>query len=200
MRGLSASRVNACGRLIGIALLMLSGCASQPLKPRLLLPEPRLAPAAFGGSVSLVQRLAFEAATALPDQPARQLDAQLEIDADEVRLAAVALGQRILTLRWDGTSLDVQRHPQLPAQVDPARVLRDVQYAYWPIAALRAALPEGWTLDDADQRRQLRHAEQLVLSIRYDAVPRWTGTAELDNRVEGYRLSIASSLIEAATP
>lgn len=183
-----------------VVLSLIGGCATSPPQPRLQIPEPRLAPAAFGATISLAQRLSFERANALPDEPARSLDVQLEIDASQLRLAAVAMGQRILTLTWDGSTLDVQRHPQLPAQVDPARVLRDVQYAYWPTAALQAALPQGWTLDDAGERRQLLHAGQTVLSIRYRANPRWAGSAELDNRVEGYRLNIESSVQDAGAP
>lgn len=186
---------------IAVALAMLvAGCAVVPPKPRLRIPEPRLSPAAFGATISLAQRLVFERANAAPDEPVRSLDAQLEIDATGVRLAGVAMGQRILTLGWDGNTLDVQRHPQLPAQVDPARVLRDVQYAYWPTDALRAALPQGWTLDDSGQYRQLLHDGRLAIGIRYRAEPRWAGTLELDNRVEGYRLGIESSVQGAASP
>lgn len=189
-------------RAIGalVAILLLVSCATVPPQPRLQIPEPRLSPASFGATVSLAQRLGFERANALPDEPARSIDAQLEIDPAQLRMAAVAMGTRILGLRWDGNTLDVQRHPQLPAQVDPARVLRDIQYAYWPTAAVRAGLPAGWTLDDAGAQRELRHDGQPVLSIRYHAAPRWAGNAELDNRVEGYRLLIESSVQDATPP
>lgn len=184
--------------MIGIVAL-LAGCATTPAPMRLQIPEPRLSPAAFGAEVSLAQRLTFEAA-ASSQQPTRSLDAQLEIDALQVRLAAVAMGTRILSLTWDGSRLDVQRHPQLPAQVDPARVLRDVQFAYWPSDAVRRALPAGWSLQDSDQQRQLLHHGEVVLSIHYQAEPRWDGDLKLDNRVEGYRLAIQSSVLDASTP
>lgn len=169
--------------------------------PASQIPEPRLSPQLFGAEVSLAQRLSFERAEGVPGNTPRSLDVLLEIDAAEVRLAGIAAGQRVLSLRWDGTSLDVQRHPLLPAQVDPARVLRDIQYAFWPTADLQAALPAGWRLHDEPRRRELLRGDSPVILIDYGSnAPRWQGTVKLDNKLERYRLEIRSQVQETTTP
>ncbi len=184
-----------------LALAALAGCATMMKMPVSQIPEPRLSPQSFGGEVSLVQRLSFERAEGVPDGAPRTLDVLLEIDAAQVRLAGIAMGQRVLSLRWNGTKLDVQRHPLLPAQVDPARVLRDIQYAFWPTTALQAALPAGWQLRDEPRRRELLRGDVTVIRIDYDRdTPRWQGTVKLENTLERYRLEIRSQVQETTTP
>ena len=184
-----------------IVLAAMAGCATVVPLPASQIPEPRLSPQSFGGEVSLAQRLSFERAEGVPGNAPRTLDVLLEVDAAQVRLAGIAMGQRVLSLRWDGTTLDVQRHPLLPMQVDPARVLRDIQYAFWPTAALQAVLPAGWQLRDEPRRRELLRGDSLVLRIDYESdAPRWQGTVKLDNKLERYRLEIRSQVQETAAP
>ncbi|MDN3576319.1 DUF3261 domain-containing protein [Chitinimonas viridis] len=184
-------------RLIATAALLLAACASTP-EPRSAMPALRLAPAAFGSSVSLAQRLTLERVeNRLPgkrEETPRVLEALLEIDPSTVQLAGIALGQRVLTLSWDGQDLQQNRHPKLPAEVDGGRVLRDVQLAYWPAESIRQALPAGWVLLDDQGLRQLQQDGVTALSVRYSANPRWAGDAVLENQREGYRLQIESRL------
>lgn len=198
MRGIGRRRPTPAGArpwlhrllLAGLAAL-LAACAHAPRRDTAPLPELALAPAAFDGTVSLAQRLTFARLDGR-SVAAHPLDALLEIDAGAVRLAALALSRRILSLTWDGKRLDVDRDPQLPPQVDPARVLRDVQLVLWPAAAIRAALPAGWTLREAERQRELLHGERVAVAIRYATASRWAGEVVLENRHEGYRLTIAS--------
>lgn len=184
-----------------LALAGLAGCATMMPMPASQIPEPRLSPQSLGGDVSLVQRLSFERAEGVPRNSPRTLDVLLEIDAAQVRLAGIAMGQRVLSLRWDGTTLDVQRHPLLPMQVDPTRVLRDIQYAFWPKASLQAVLPADWQLRDEPRRRDLLRGDSLVLRIDYEIdAPRWQGIVRLDNKLERYRLEIRSQVQETTTP
>ncbi len=179
------------------AALLLSACQTVP--PPATLPPLQLAPAAFGTELSLTQRLTV---TDAPDDPSgaateRQLDTLLQLDAQQLQLAGLALGQRVLTMRWDGRELTVQRHPMLPAAVDPARVLRDIALVFAPLPALQAALlaekVEGWTLDEVDGVRTLRQAGEPRLTVRYlDGRSR----VEIDNRAERYQLRIESRPLE----
>lgn len=174
-------------RLIAIALVsLLAACAHAPATPPAL-PQPRLAPAALALDVSLSQRLRFVHERAGVDET---LDAQLEIDADALRLAAFALGQRMLSLHWDGERLDAHRGLQLPEAVDAERILRDIEYAYAPTEALQAVLPKGWSVRDRGARRELSHGRSSAIVIDYATMPRWHGAVVLDNRYEGYRLDI----------
>jgi hypothetical protein len=176
-----------------LAGLLLAAC--QTLPPPATLPALQLAPAEFGAELSLAQRLTVTDAPAEPDGALveRQLDTLLQVDARQLQLAGLALGQRVLTLRWDGRDLAVQRHPMLPAAVDPARVLRDIALVFAPLPALRAALPDGWTLDEANGQRTLRQAGAPRLTVRYlDGRAR----VEIDNHAERYRLRIESRPLE----
>jgi hypothetical protein len=171
-----------------LAGLLLAGC--QTLPPPATLPALQLAPAEFGAELSLAQRLTV---TDAPAEPDGALVALLQVDARQLQLAGLALGQRVLTLRWDGRELAVQRHPMLPAAVDPARVLRDIALVFAPLPALRAALPDGWTLDEANGQRTLRQAGAPRLTVRYlDGRAR----VEIDNHAERYRLRIESRPLE----
>jgi hypothetical protein len=183
-------------REVTAALLLgvLAGCAATPRPPPPApgepLPELRLAPAALGATVSLSQRLVF-AHEADPGGP-RSLEALLEVDPALLQLAGFALGQRILTLRWDGATLNEERGSELPAQFQSAPVLRDVQLVYWPASAVRANLPPGWTLEDGPGQRTLSKNGRKWVTVHYDGEPRWEGRTQLTNLSEHYRLTIES--------
>lgn len=179
-----------------VATLALGACAVSVAPQHVQhvqLPQPRLAPAAMDAVVSLEQRLTVERAPEGRPVTTRSLDTLLEIDAQSLRMAAFALGQRVLTLNWDGFNLVSERHPLLPAEVDAAYVLRDVQWMYAPLQALRAVLPPAWMLEEVGGERILSHDGVPVLLIHYDSASRWSGRSKLENRLEGYTLTIESA-------
>lgn len=189
-------RLIATTLLVLLASLALVGCGSVPSRANahanananaaqaVDMPLLALAPAALGRELAVQQRLHF----AFGAQQ-RDLEALLEVDADEVRLAVQALGQAGVRLSWDGRTLQQQRAPWLPPQVRGERVLSDLQFTLWPAEAIRAALPAPWTLEAANgERRLLRdgHAWLVVLD-------QGEGRYRLDNRAEGYTLQIESA-------
>ncbi len=169
--------------VVWLCALLLAACAAVPPKAAVQLPPLRLAPAALGGTLAVQQQLQFSFGA-----HQRDLDALLEVDAQEVRLAVLALGQPGVTLRWDGHALQEQRAPWLPPSVRGERVLDDLQFTLWPADAVRAALPAGWTLNDDGARRSLARdgVDWLVMERTGE------GRYRLDNRAEGYQLSIES--------
>jgi uncharacterized protein YbdZ (MbtH family) len=176
--------------LLLAGVLLLAACAGARVRaPAIALPPLQLSPASLGQSLALQQRLVFSYGS-----HRSTLDALLEADADEVRLAVQALGQTGVTLRWDGHALEQQRAPWLPPQVRGERVLDDLQFALWPADAVRAALPAGWTLVEGDTTRQLEHdgTPWLVLE-RHDAAHQ-----TLRNLAEGYALDIESAPLESS--
>lgn len=181
-------------RLIVLALmLLLASCASRgPVAvPAIELPKLRLAPSALGKEISLQQKLAF-----VRGEQRRELDVLLEVDAGEVRLLAMAMGQSGVHLSWDGERLDEQRAPWLPAQVRGERVLDDLQFALWPLQAIRAALPPGWRVEEADGERRLLDAQgKPWLVARIGAAG---GDIELRNLAESYRLEVRSVSLQGA--
>jgi len=166
--------------------LLLAACATRPEAPARL--GLRLAPAALGETISVQQQLMVERAGSTND-----LVAALEVDAQRVSLVGLALGLRVLSLEFDGQQLTEWRHPMLPAQVRAADVLEDLQLTLWPLAAIERALPPGWTIEDRGLRRTLRREGEVVATIDYSSMPRWQGTAVLDNLRYKYRLTVVSA-------
>jgi hypothetical protein len=166
--------------------LALGGCASAPPQPvaRLGL---KLAPSALGTSISLQQHLKVERKGRIDD-----LDVALEVDAEQLTMIGLALGQRVMSLQYDGTTLTSWRHALLPAQVRSEDVLEDIQLTYWPAESIRQALPPGWRIEEDGLRRTLLSDESPVMVIDYSGVPRWSGKVVLSNLRYQYQLTIQS--------
>ncbi|ANH70783.1 hypothetical protein ABE85_20945 [Mitsuaria sp. 7] len=163
------------------------------------LPMLRLAPALLERDVSLSQRLTV---TPLDDsgRAPQVVDVQLEIDREGLRLAAFAIGQRVLLMQWDGRELKTQRHPRLPAEVDEQRMLRDMTLVYWPVAALRGALPPGWTLRGTPGHRALIAGADLahpVIDVAVSGDLAGDSRIVITNQREHYRLLIESRPLES---
>ena len=175
-------------RLTGPLLaLLLAACATQAPRPAdaaLATPALRLAPGALPQPLSLQQRLTF-----VHGDRRDSVDAMVESDAAGTRLAIHAQGQVALRLDWDGRELKQQRAPWLPAALDGERVLADLQLVYWPLPAIVAALPPGWTLAEEGGRRVLRKGDVVVATVDY---PRPL-QAHLEQHALGYALDIESS-------
>ena len=89
---------------------------------------------------------------------------------------------------WDGHTLEQTRAPWLPPQVRGERVLDDLQFALWPADAIRAKLPAGWSLVEADGGRRLEQGGKAWLVLE----PLDGGRLRLRNLAEGYELVIES--------
>nr|WP_216293429.1 DUF3261 domain-containing protein [Delftia acidovorans]MCA1067114.1 hypothetical protein [Delftia acidovorans] len=158
----------ACAAIITASTL--AGCSTEPAAraPQGDATPPRLAlpPAALGCELALQQHLVVQA----PGQPAQELDALLEVDAQTVRLALVHLGQRVGVIVWDGQQLQAELSRWWPAQLAPAQVLGDMQLALWPVDAIARDLPASWMLQEvgtpSGSARRLSHQGQTRVEIR----------------------------------
>ena len=168
----------ACAAL----LLSATGCATMapPPPPELQL---RLPPAALGKSLALQEHVRIEVRGNV-----FELEALLEVDADELRLALLALGQVAARLRWDGRELTEQYAVGWPSHVSGERILTDLQFVHWPPDAIAAALPQGWELSDESGLRELRWHERLIASARTED----PASIALDNWADGYHMRIVS--------
>jgi hypothetical protein len=162
----------------------LAGCAPDFQMDRLRL---QLAPATFGGAISLQQHL-----TVQREGRTDELEAALEIDPERINLVLLAMNQRILSLRYDGHSLESWRHPALAPEVRAEDVLADLQLTLWPLETLRSGLPKGWRIEQNGLRRLLLAGELPVAEIYYSDEPRWRGKIALVNLRYHYRLTIES--------
>jgi hypothetical protein len=176
-------------RLIKFALVLaLTGCATTPPPPPMQRLGLRLAPADLGQAISVQQHLTVERGGRIDE-----LDAALEADATHLTLVGLAFGQRVLSIEYDGQHITEWRHAMLPKQVRADDVLQDLQLTLWPLAQLQAALPGGWRVEDDGLLRTLTLDGAVVATLRYTAMPRWSGTVVLDNLRYRYRLTIQSA-------
>jgi hypothetical protein len=167
-------------------LALLAACVAEfpaPDSPLLTSPVLQLAPSALGRRLALQQQL-----TVYVRGQVHRIDVILEADAESVRLALLSLAQTAAQLEWDGTSLKASRALWLPGTVRAERILSDLQFVYWPAAAIRAALPGGWTLEEDAGERVLRHDQKIVMTIRNPSPNR----VDVLHELEGYRLLIES--------
>mgnify|MGYP003620146536 CR=1 FL=1 len=178
-------------RLIALLLsvMLLAGCAT---------PQARVAQRQAVMASTPVLRLppsALPGALALPQHGDRHdtVDALVENDASNTRLVIHAQGQVALRLEWDGKQLTQKRAPWLPAALDGERVLSDLQLVFWPIDAIAASLPAGWSLREESGRRVLRQGESIIATVDYPQPLQ----AQLEQHALGYTLDIASSEVES---
>ena len=151
-------------------------------------PLLRLSPASLGRELTMAQKLDVQ----VGDQ-SRSVDVALEVDAESVRMAIMQFGQTVAHVVWDGQRLEQGLAPGWPKVVSAEQVLNDLQLVWWPLVQVRAALPVGWTVTDSPQRRELRHGDRVVVSVRVIE----TGHIELIQYADGYTLQVHS---QGATP
>jgi uncharacterized protein DUF3261 len=170
---------------LDLVVLTVGACATAiPIPARLGL---KLAPATLGTSISLQQHL-----TVQREDRIDELDAALEVDSERLDLVGLALGQRVLSLHYDGRELQTWRHSLLPAGLRGEDVLEDLQLTLWPLEAIRGALPAGSRVEEIGLRRTLLIGDVPVVVIDYSGEPHWNGKIELVNLRYHYRLTIQS--------
>jgi Protein of unknown function (DUF3261) len=172
-------------QLIALGSLIFGACAVPAHQPARL--GLKLAPSALGESISLQQHLTVER-----NGRVDELDAVLEVDSRRLDLVGLVLGQRVLTLHYDGQILNTWRHPLFPLEVRDEDILEDLQLILWPADAVRQALPGGWRIEEKDSRRTILIGQMPVTVIDYTGEPRWNGQIELSNVRYQYRLIIQS--------
>lgn len=189
--------------LVLCGLAVLAGCAQPPAAvpvPPVVagaqsaaMPLLQLAPAALGRTLALQQQLSVRG----PDGTERHLQALLEADASEVRIALTAMGQVLARMRWDGAQLDVQRSRHWPQQVEPERILSDLQLVLWPTEVIAQALPPLWRLlAQPDGSRRLLQGETARVEVRV-VTPDLT---EINYLQEGWRLRIVTAPLSPTGP
>ena len=172
---------------------LLAGCAMPASRTAVQIsaPMPLLPPAALGGAHSAQQVLHV----AYGDQEAT-LSAVLTVSRDHLQVIGLnAVGLRLFTLDYDGAQLKTERMPGLPEQIDPARVLADLQLAFWPLTALQNATRDSeWRVSEPYARtRRLKRAGKLAAEVHYADGKPWQGRLWLSNYQFGYSLAVDSA-------
>jgi hypothetical protein len=148
----------------------------------------QLAPAALGRELHLAQRVTF-----VRGSTTMSFDAQLEADASALKLAAFALGQTVARMTWDGVRLEETHSQRVPDVVTPARIMSDVQLAFWPEESIRAALPAGYSLQTAPGVRRVLLGGEALIEVRYEGAGPIFPRIELNHLAHGFRMIIEST-------
>jgi hypothetical protein len=175
--------------------LTLGACASISGRPTPGATLPLLPPASLGAThvAQQVLHVAFGAQDAT-------INVVLTVSPQQLQVIGLnAVGMRLFTLEYDGATLKAERAPGLPEQVDPARILADLQLAYWPLPALQAAAQgSDWQITEPYAgTRRLRRGGRLIAEVHYADRTPWEGRVWLANYEVGYSLAVQSSRLDA---
>ena len=155
-----------------IAALLLAGCSHSTqntdgkrpqawLQPgtKVTLPAPGISPA-----VNSQQLL-----TGSFNGQTQSLLVMLNADAHKITLAGLSsVGIRLFLATYDENGIRTEQSIIVPQLPPASQVLADVMLSHWPISAWQPQLPKGWTLKDIGDRRELRNAnDKLVTEIVY---------------------------------
>jgi len=154
-----------------VATLILTGCSHSQqeqegrpqawLEPgtRVTLPAPGISPA-----VSSQQLL-----TGSFNGKSQSLLVMLNADDKKLTLAGLSsVGIRLFLVTYDEKGLHSEQSIVVPQLPPASQVLADVMLSYWPIRTWEPQLPQGWTLTDSGDKRELRNASgEVVTEITY---------------------------------
>ncbi|MDB5975564.1 MAG: hypothetical protein JWR07_2324 [Nevskia sp.] len=177
--------------LFALAAVALSACATQqPAAPAAAAVEqpPLLPPATLGRTRDTQQilRVAFGEHEAVLRCVVHASPERIEV------LALTALGQRAMSVAWDGKDWKVETAPMVPSALKPEWMLTDLQLALWPLPVLQAAYhAAGWEVTEPGGGvRRLRHNGQLIAEVDYADADPWHGRYWISNFRFDYALAI----------
>lgn len=170
--------------LFFVFVLLVSACTHAPpiaapatpapgdVAPTPLAPPPLAPPGAVG------TRSAVQVIRAAYGARAVTLRTSIQVNDEGLEVVGVtATGQRLFTARYDGTKITADKSPFVPAGLDPARVLADMQLALWPLAVVQTAFRErGYSVSEpfTGVRRMMRD-DQLLAEVHYTGADPWNG-------------------------
>lgn len=170
-------------------LLALGGCAlfaRPPAQP----PLRPLAPLVAGDSRQLLQHITVTYGGEQKDLLGASLLGEALVKVSLLTPQGVSL----LDIHYDGREVTAQQYLGGGRQIPPRALLADMQLVYWPLALLRASLPEPWKLREDStaegRKRALFYAGELHTEVSYDDADIWRAQVQLEQKSLGYTLRI----------
>jgi hypothetical protein len=172
-----------------LAVLALAACATQPQQTAAAPEQPPLLPPSSLDAPHEAQqilRAAFGEHEASLRSVVRATPQHIEM------IMLTALGQRALSLDWNGQDWKVETAPMVPSALRAESLVGDLELALWPLATLQAAYkPAGWELSEPGGGvRRLRRDGKLVAEVHYADADPWRGRYWIVNFRYGYALSV----------
>jgi len=186
-------------RLGAAALIAVAAAACAASNPEIAssaVPMPgafldRVRPADLGRDVDAVQLVSVSR-----DSAAVTIEVRLSVRAQQLRFVAQdMIGQRLMTVQWNGTDVVEERSPYLPAFIVPKGLLADLVAICWPESVVRQALEaSGSTLSTQNNERIILAGGRETMRAMRSWGPQgpWTGRLSYRNVRAGYTVDVQS--------
>jgi hypothetical protein len=176
-----------------VLALLTSACATVPAPSAPSASSLPVLPAASLGSSHSAQQIVR---AAFADSDAT-MQCVVEITPQRMSVVALnALGLRLFSVAVEDGQTTVERMPGVPEQIQPERILSDIQLAYWPLAKLQQAYRgSAWQVSEPFAgTRRLKRDGRLIAEVHYAQPTRnpWNERLWLSNYEFGYSLSVTS--------
>ncbi len=186
-------------RLAAVALIAVGATACAASNPEVAgsaVPMPgafldRVRPADLGRDIDAVQLVSVSR-----DSATLTIEVRLSVRAQQLRFVAQdMIGQRLMTVQWNGADVVEERSPNLPSFVVPKGLLADLVAICWPENVVRRALEaSSSTLSvQNDERIILAGGRDTMRAMRsWGPQAPWTGRLSYRNVRAGYTVDVQS--------
>lgn len=176
-----------------LSAVLLGGCAGLQTSPPPAADNdavPPLPAATLGQTRNALQivRAAF-------GQQEATMQSAVDVTPERMQVVALsAMGLRLFSVTVENGRTTVERAPGIPEQVRPEQILRDIQFCYWPLAALQAGYQgTPWEVSEPFAgTRRLKRDGRLIAEVHYSkpGTDPWQSRLWLANFEFGYSLSV----------
>lgn len=176
-----------------LSALLLGGCAGLQTSPppaATAVTVPPLPAATLGQTRNALQivRAAF-------GQQEATMQSAVDVTPERMQVVALsAMGLRLFSVIVENGKTTVERAPGIPEQVQPEQILRDIQFCYWPLAALQAGYQgTPWEVSEPFAgTRRLKRDGRLIAEVHYSkpGTDPWRSRLWLANFEYGYSLAV----------
>ena len=173
--------------------LLLSACATVPAPPDSTAVALPVLPAASLGQSRSAQQIVR---AAFADTEAT-MQCVVEITPQRMSVVALnAMGLRLFSVAVEDGQTTVERMPGVPEQIQPERILSDIQLAFWPLDKLQQSYRgTDWQVSEPfANTRRLKRNGRLIAEVHYAQSGKdlWRGHLWLSNFEFGYSLAVTS--------
>lgn len=183
-----------------MVMIALSACAGKTgtMHSGYHMPDyPLMPPSAFGQDAMAHQQI-----QANISGQEYIFEAAVNIDSKVIELVMLSpLGQRIATLKYDGSEINVRLEKLAPAKFPFEDMIGIIEMIYSPMSALRDNFQgTEWHVVQAENIRNIYYKQELVAIVQFGAATPMNGKVTYRNIPYNYHVTINSVLLGAASP
>jgi hypothetical protein len=173
--------------------LLLAACTAVPTHPVSTAAALPVLPAASLGQSRSAQQIVR---AAFADNEAT-MQCVVEITPQRMSVVALnAMGLRLFSVAVENGQTTVERMPGVPEQIQPERILSDIQLAFWPLEKLQQSYRgTPWQVSEPFAgTRRLKREGRLIAEVHYAQPGKspWSERLWLSNYEFGYSLAVTT--------